>query len=242
MRRIRTVLLGIVAVLALATIGFLVWAHMEMLGERDVAIEVWENEAVTVTSTDGTVILTPDAPNGSGLVFIPGAKVDPYAYMYKLSGLVESGTTVVITKPTLNLAFFDTRSFDDYVAGVPGVSTWAIGGHSLGGVKACMLAETDDRVTALALFGSYCANDLSESGLTVVSIAGSEDGLSTESKIMDAAHNLPADTEFAELDGANHASFGDYGRQPGDGVATASDDDVRDQITELVESAITPVA
>jgi len=240
MRRLRSVLLGIVAVLALATIGFLVWAHIEMLGERDVALEVWQNDAVTVTSTDGTVILSPNAPNGSGLVFIPGAKVDPYAYMYKLSGIVESGTTVVITKPTLNLAFFDTRSFDQLVAGVHGVDTWTIGGHSLGGVKACMLAETDDRITGLALFGSYCANDLSDSGLTVVSIAASNDLLSTQDKIMDAAPKLPTDTEFAVIDGANHASFGDYGRQTGDGTATASGADVRDEITELVATALEP--
>jgi len=238
MRRLRSVLLGIVAVLALATVGFLVWAHIEMLGERDVALEVWENDAVSVTSTDGTIVLSPEVPNGSGLVFIPGAKVDPYAYMYKLSGIVESGTTVVITKPTLNLAFFDTRSFDELVAGVDGVDNWLIGGHSLGGVKACMLAETDERITGLALFGSYCANDLSDSGLAVVSIAASEDGLSTQTKIKDAAHELPADTEFAVIDGANHASFGDYGRQPGDGTATASDEDVRDEITGLVAALV----
>jgi len=242
MRRFRSVLLGIVAVLALVTVGFLVWAHIEMLGERDVALEVWENDAITVSSTDGTVVLSPETPNGSGLVYIPGAKVDPYAYMYKLSGIVESGTTVVIAKPTLNLAFFDARSFDDYVAGIEGVNSWAIGGHSLGGVKACMLAESDERITSLVLFGSYCANDLSDSGLKVLSIAASEDGLSTQDKIMDAAAELPADTEFLVIDGANHGSFGDYGRQPGDGTATASDADVRDEITDLVAGLLAPGA
>jgi len=31
----------------------------------------------------------------------------PPRLLYKLSGIVESGVTVVITKPMLNLAFFD---------------------------------------------------------------------------------------------------------------------------------------
>ena len=83
-------------------------------------------------------------------------------------------------------------------------------------------------------FGSYCADDVSGSDLAVLSISGSDDGLSTPDKIEDAAHLLPDDATFVEIEGANHASFGDYGVQPGDGVATASDREVRDEITRAL--------
>lgn len=86
-----------------------------------------------------------------------------------------------------------------------------MGGHSLGGVRACQLAADAD---ALVLFGSYCATDLSKSDLAVLSLAGSEDGLSTPEKIDDARDQLPADAEMIEIEGASHASFGDYGAQP----------------------------
>lgn len=36
------------------------------------------------------------------------------------------------------------------------------------------------------------------------------------------------------LPGANHAAFGDYGPQPGDDPATASDEETRDRVTEAV--------
>ncbi|WP_454141933.1 alpha/beta hydrolase [Microbacterium lacticum] len=73
------------------------------------------------------------------------------------------------------------------------------------------------------LFASYCANDLSGSALPVLSLAGSEDGLSTPQMIADARHLLPADATMIEIPGASHAShasFGDYGAHPGDGTPT----------------------
>ena len=86
------------------------------------------------------------------------------------------------------------------------------------------------------LFGSYCSTDLSASGLPVLSIGGSEDGLSTPEKIADASHLLPADAELDQIEGASHASFGDYGPQAGDGTPTISDADMTAQLTELVGS------
>ena len=118
---------------------------------------------------------------------------------------------------------------------MPDVQTWAVGGHSLGGVRACQLATDAD---ALVLFASYCANDLSGSGLPVLSLSGSEDGLSTPQKIADAARELPDDAVFVEIPGASHASFGAYGPQPGDGTPTADpaevDRVIAEQLAELL--------
>ncbi|CAN5156136.1 alpha/beta hydrolase [soil metagenome] len=235
MKRVGRVLAAIVIVIALGATAFGVWAHSVMPGDRTAALAAWNDPGLSVTSTDHSIVLTPTAEaTGIGLVFIPGAKVDPYAYLNKLSGIVESGVTVVITKPTLNLAFFDTRRLSVFQADAPSVAHWYVGGHSLGGVKACLLAQTPG-VQGLVLFGSYCANDVSDTGLKVVSISGSRDGLSTPAKITDAAHNLPKDTIFDQIAGANHAAFGDYGTQPGDGTATISSATMRAELTaELV--------
>ena len=238
LRGIGRAALALLLVLVLVTLGFLVWAHMVMQGDRDRALDVWTTETVTVTSTDHSVVLAPTTGGtDTGLVFIPGAKVDPYAYMYKLSGVVEeAGVTVVITKPALNLAFFDTHPLADYAADASEVEHWYVGGHSLGGVRACMLvdAASEPGIDGLVLFGSYCANDLSQSGLRVLSIAASNDGLSTAAKIDGAANMLPADADFTVLDGANHAQFGDYGTQPGDLDSTVTTEAVREEITGLL--------
>ena len=241
MRRLGKILtrtLAIVLTLSLMLgIGLLAYASIVMRGDRVAAINAWQNPAVLITSTDHSILLTPTgAPSGEGLVFIPGAKVDPYAYLFKLSGIVEdAGLTVVITKPTFNLAILDLRPLETFTSDAPGIETWFVGGHSLGGARACQIAGEAD-VVGLVLFGSFCANDLRSSELTVLSISGSEDGLSTPAKIQSGAVLLPASTTFFEIDGFNHADFGDYGAQSGDGVSTLTSEDARAALTaELLE-------
>ncbi|MFT4283861.1 MAG: alpha/beta hydrolase [Protaetiibacter sp.] len=195
---------------------------------------------VTVTETADAVVLTPEAPGDRGLVFLAGARVDPAAYADKLSGVAASGVTVVIARPTLGFAVLETRPLAAWEGLAPGVERWAVGGHSLGGVRACMYAEEAaaadpaNHITGLVLFGSYCSVDLSGSGLPVLSLAGGEDRLSTPEKIAAAAPLLPADAVFTTIPGASHAQFGDYGIQPGDGPQGADDAEVRAAITDAV--------
>ena len=232
-RMLMRVLLGFLGLLGLLVLGFLIWANVGVMqaeqGPRDA---VRPDPATTVVEYPEAVMMSPtDTTPTRGLVFIPGAKVTAESYLSNLSGIVEQeGITVVITKPTLNLAFFDLRPLTTFTDLAPGVGQWWVGGHSLGGVKACQFAE-DPAVEGLILFGSYCANNLSGTDLPVLSLGGSDDGLSTPAKIKDASVRLPADTTFIQIEGANHARFGDYGVQSGDGTATISGDEMRGILT-----------
>jgi pimeloyl-ACP methyl ester carboxylesterase len=228
------VLAIVVGLLVAGVVGILIWSQVGVMAAEPAPLaEVRADADILITDDPAAIVLAPtDGATEVGLVFIPGAKVDPWAYAAKLSGVVaEDGITVVITKPTLNLAFFDLRPLDAFTALAPDVDTWMVGGHSLGGVRACQLASDAD---ALVLFASYCATDLADSGLPVLSIGGSEDGLSTPEKIAAARDLLPADAELVEIDGAGHASFGDYGPQAGDGEPTITDPAMTTRLTELV--------
>lgn len=234
-RRVITIVaLSLAGLLVAGVVGIVVWSQVGVMdAEAGPLDSVREDDRIVVAATGGNVVMSPASGESTvGLVFIPGAKVQAEAYEAKLSGLVaEDGMTVVITRPWLNLAFFDPRPLSDFTSAAPGVDAWLVGGHSLGGVRACQLAADAD---ALVLFGSYCANDLSGTDLAVLSLAGSEDGLSTPAKISDARGNLPADADLVEIDGASHASFGDYGPQAGDGTPSISDDEMHATVTELL--------
>ncbi|PRB13958.1 alpha/beta hydrolase [Microbacterium sp. MYb62] len=227
--------------LVLAVGGVLAWTQIGVMpAEPGPLATVQENPAITVTDADQGIVLAPaDGDSDVGLVFIPGAKVDPWAYAAILQGLAEDGVTVVITRPWLNLAFFDPRGLGSFTSAAPEIDVWGVGGHSLGGVRACQLAADAD---ALVLFASYCANDLSDSGLPVLSLSGSEDGLSTPEKIADARDQLPADAEMVEIEGASHASFGDYGPQDGDGTPTISTEEMHAEVTRDLEGFLGPLA
>ncbi|WP_318244786.1 alpha/beta hydrolase [Microbacterium pullorum] len=229
-------LLSLGALIVAAVVGILVWSQVGvMAAEPEPLAAVRADERIAITDDSAGIVLSPaEGASDTGLVFIPGAKVDPWAYAATLADVVaEDKVTVVITKPWLNLAFFDLRGLDAFTALAPEVSTWIVGGHSLGGVRACQLAEDAD---ALALFASYCATDIAETDLPVLSLAGSEDGLSTPEKIADARPLLPDDAEMVEIDGASHASFGAYGPQAGDGTPTITDDEMAARLADELDA------
>lgn len=227
-KRIALVSLG---ALILGVTAFLVWCSIVYPAETAPFAAVSDDPSIVSTETPEALVLAPaSGATDTGLVFIPGAKVAAEAYAAKLAGAVRAGTTVVITKPILNLAFFDLRPLGTFTDLAPGVSRWYVGGHSLGGVRACQLAAD---AQGLVLFGSYCVSPVA-SDLPVLSISGSEDGLSTPADIEEYASNLPDSTVSVEIEGGSHAQFGDYGLQPGDGTATIDDAAVADQITDAV--------
>lgn len=236
-RVVSWILGGVGVVLVLGIGGILIWSQVGVMPAESAPLaSVRDNPEIAVDDAEAGIVLTPaDGDSEIGLVFIPGAKVDPWAYAAILQGLAEDGVTVVITRPWLNLAFFDLRGLDAFTAAAPGIDTWAVGGHSLGGVRACQLAADAD---ALVLFGSYCASDVSESGLAVLSLAGSEDGLSTPEKVAAARDLLPADADLIEIDGASHASFGDYGPQSGDGTPSISDEEMHETVTAYLDEFV----
>ncbi len=228
--------IGLIALMAgvLAAIGAVIWAEHPMQAEAEPLAAVRADASLRYQDRGDAVVLTPTRPSGVGLVFLAGARVDAAAYAWKLSGIADRGVTVVVVRPILNFAIVENRPLSRFEAYGPQVRSWLVGGHSLGGVRACQYAA-DGKVDGVLLLGSYCAADLStQQDLPVLSIGGTHDGLSTPAKIAAARHLLPASADLVEIPGAVHAQFGNYGKQPGDGVPSIADSAVRTAITKDV--------
>jgi pimeloyl-ACP methyl ester carboxylesterase len=136
-----------------------------------------------------------------------------------------------------DLAVFGSRRAGKVIAAYPDIDTWVIGGHSLGGVMAAEFAADNlEVVDGLALWASYPAEStsLADSGLAVISIYGTRDGLSTPDKIEASIPLLPEDTIWVPIEGGNHAQFGDYGTQNGDLPALISPADQQAQIVDAM--------
>lgn len=185
----------------------------------------------TATEDATSITLAPEGKATSGLVFYPGARVDAHAYRDILGPLVNAGHLVVILKPPLGIPLLDTSQARGAMDRHPDVTAWAVGGHSLGGVSASSFAKANPDVSGLLLFASYPAESLAENGsLSVLSISGSNDGLSTPDKIAASKSLLPPTAGFATVQGGVHAFFGDYGEQPGDGEPGVPREQAQQQI------------
>ena len=191
------------------------------------------DDAVTVTETATAITLEPvGGASGVGVVFYPGARVDPRAYASHLAPLARDGREVIIVKEPLGIAFLSLGTLARVEAGD---GAWAAAGHSLGGTVAALEAESAD-APALVFWASYPAGDMTGYAGAVLSVSGSEDGLSTPAKIDASRADLPASTVFHQVDGAGHAQFGSYGPQPGDGTPSLTDQDARLAISETTRT------
>jgi predicted alpha/beta-hydrolase family hydrolase len=178
----------------------------------------------------------------TGLVFVPGARVDSRAYAPVLRPLAAAGYLVVVLKEPFGFAILNPDHGQKVIDLHPEIEHWAVGGHSLGGSVAASLADSDDEVEGLALFASYPADPIIRSDLKVVSISGTADGFATPADIEASRAKLPPSTSFVVINGAVHSSFGDYGEQPGDGRATIDRSAAQAEISKATLALMAAVA
>ena len=166
----------------------------------------------------------------AGLVFVPGARIDARAYANVLRPVAEAGYLVAVLKEPFGFSLLDADHGKKVLDVHPEITDWAIGGHSLGGSTAASLADQDERIKGLVLFASYPADPLVRTDLKAVSISGTADGFTTQADIEATKPNLPPDTSYVVINGAVHSSFGDYGEQSGDGIATVDRTEAQTEI------------
>lgn len=215
------------ALLLVSFVGFSIWSMQTYKPTAELKNAVALNKIVE----DEDVIIEPEKENGTGIILYPGAKVQNTAYSYYAKGLAKEGYTVIIPKMPFNIAFFDSNRATDYIERYPHITQWFIGGHSLGGVAASMYAEKHN-IQGLILLASYPSkmNDLSNKQLNVLSIFAENDELTSREDIEQSKVRLPENTTYFQIDGGNHAQFGMYGVQKGDGKATISAMKQQDQL------------
>ena len=235
-RKLWTWLIAIVLVLSVALAGAKTWVEGQYPYGADARAALVTTEDVTVSQTEEAIAFIP-AEAKAGFIFYPGGLVPAEAYAPLLCALAEEGVLCVAPTMPFRLAVLDANAADGIAAQYPAIDRWAIGGHSLGGAMAASYAARHPAdFSALVLLAAYSTDGVPES-IAVVSVHGDADGVMNREKYAQYRENLPENTAEIILPGGNHAQFGDYGAQKGDGAAQIS---AGEQIEKTVQ-AILPV-
>lgn len=191
---------------------------------------------ITLTEDRTSIVISAAGSTGSttGFLFYPGALVDPHAYLSLMQQLAAAGPgyRVFIAKVPANLAVLQPEAAGPILSAHPEIKNWVIGGHSLGGAMACTwVARRPATVRGLVLMAAYPAksDDLSGWPGGVLSIYGTNDMVLDRSTLSTAYARLPSSTITVPITGGNHAQFGAYGDQAGDGSASISRADQQQQ-------------
>ncbi len=183
------------------------------------AVDAYEVENIEVYALEWDVLVYEPASPVAGLIFYPGGKVEYTAYEPLMKECAARGILCVLVKMPLNLAVLDMNAADGIADRFENITSWYIGGHSLGGAMASSyLEDHHERFDGLVLLAAYSTADLSDTELSVLSLVGSEDGVMNREKYDECRVNLPPLLTEITIEGGIHAYFGMYGEQKGDGT------------------------
>src|SRR5512137_2636652 len=224
-------------VILVGIIGFIAWG-LTPLGPTSEALAALESNAnVTVQDKGNFIVFTPTSHIPiTGFILYPGGHVDYRSYAPIAQEIASHGYRVSIVRMPLSLAVFSIDRADEVISAYPDMRYWVIGGHSLGGSMAAAYARShSDEVQGVAFWASYpsSSDDLSTTDLKGLSTYGSNDPVLDRDNFNDTVSLLPHETIMKVIEGGNHAQFGNYGLQPGDGTATISAADQQRQAADL---------
>ncbi len=219
-------------------IAFPVWAvvstawFLQSFRTRGVGDTLLASDAGVVVERDGRRLSYAPRRNVAprGLLFLTGGGVAVEAYAPLLRPLAEEGHRVVILGLPYRLAPLEQHK-QQAVAEARAIldggqaESWVLAGHSLGAALACRVAAAaPERLAEVVLIATSHPRelDLSASPLRITKVFGTLDGVATPAMIEASRSRLPLSTRWVAVEGANHAQFGNYGRQLFDGSPTIS--------------------
>lgn len=216
---------GTIFLILAILVGVFFWYVSDYYRAEDVALEVLAQDN-SVTAQDNLTILSPSYPTDTAIIFYPGAKVEAEAYLPLLDQIRQTGVTCILVHMPFHMAIFDADAAEDVISEFSDIEHWYISGHSMGGAMASKFAtDHPDQVDGLILMGAYIYGDYPDEN--TLTIYGSLNQ-SVEDHI-DYTENI------VEIEGGNHAQFGNYGIQKGDPPGEISAKEQQTQTVAAIE-------
>ena len=216
-----TPLTSVLTTLAILSLSFFIYVGIYNHATPHALAYLQNSDKSIVKDTYDYLCFIPKIKNNKkGIIFYPGGKVEYKAYAPLLRSLSDIGITCILAKVPFNLAVLNYNAANNKQKLFPNITSWYIGGHSLGGAMAAKYLEKNyNKFKGLILLGAYSKSNLSLTNLTTLSILASNDKVLNMNKYIKYKCNLPSLTEYV-IKGGIHSYFGDYGIQNGDGIPT----------------------
>ena len=236
-KKLKKILLIIICVVGLL-FGGAYWYVSDYYHADTTVISINNQNMIYDEEIEGYV-LKPQGEAKKGIIFYPGAKVDELAYGPLMQKLSQQGYLCILAKMPFHFAVLKVNAADSMIAKYKDIKEWYMMGHSLGGAMAAQYTSSHlNDIQGLILLGAYSTEDLSSSSLKVVSIYGSEDHVLNHEKYQKSYSLLPKSTKEMIIMGGDHAQFGNYGHQSGDGQATISSQQQQNQTVQFILQSI----
>ena len=231
----------ITAAVSMILIAAVLFAYLEVYYHADGEVKKYLKSGSGVKVSESKDAYFFDGPGSeSAVVFYPGAKVEETSYAPLMFRLARQGTDCFLLKLPFRMAIFEPNAADDVTLAYD-YDHWYLMGHSLGGIVAAEYdAKNTEETDGVILLASYPTVPVPNSE-RLLSIYGTNDGCLSRNEYRESKGLWPRNRSELIIRGGNHAGFGYYGPQKGDGEAEISPYEQQswtvDSIVKFVTSA-----
>ena len=225
------ILVGLLALLFALVLACGIYISSYYHSDSSVTPFLASSDTVIVEEQNDFISFIGKQSSDTAIIFYPGAKVETNAYAPLLHQLAEQGVDCFLMKMPFHLAVLSPNKADNVLNNTNySYENWYLAGHSLGGAMVSSYgAKHSAQLKGLILLGAYSTSDLSDTNLSVLSIYGSNDQVLNMENYQKNRKNLPSSTIECIIDGGNHAYYGNYGEQKGDGAAAITREEQQEQ-------------
>ena len=210
--------------------GFLVYSQFYYHAEETATDYMNGTDDVNVTRISNGLFLD-GYGNDTAVIFYPGAKVEYNSYLPLFIELSRRGVDCYLVEMPFNLAFFGINSADEIIEN-SSYNHYFMAGHSLGGAMASSYVnKTDKNIDGLIYLSSHSSVAVN---VPVLSIRGTNDGIINLESYQEAKSLMMNNFTEVIINGGNHANFGYYGNQSGDGQANITAENQQDQSVDAI--------
>lgn len=230
--------IGIILFIIIFFGGFFVYAQFYYHAEKTATDYINGTEDVNVSKISNGLFLD-GYGNDTAIIFYPGAKVEYTSYLPLFMNLSSRGIDCYLVEMPFNFAFFGINSADSIIEN-SNYTHYYMAGHSLGGAMAgTYVNRTDNNIDGLIYLSAHTNVG---TNVPILSIRGTNDGIINLTSYQEAKSLIKNNFKEIIIDGGNHAQFGYYGKQSGDGQASitakSQQDQSADAIIEFIENNI----
>jgi pimeloyl-ACP methyl ester carboxylesterase len=147
----------------------------------------------------------------TGVIFYPGAYVDPRGYAPTWRSVAAAGYRVVIVPMPLDAAFFGIDRARAVQSAYPDIQRWVLAGHSLGGAMAGFHASRHpERLAGVIIWDSYPAGSLRQFPRPVWHIHRATAKREPPESFAKRRDLFPAESRWVPIPGGIHMYFGSF--------------------------------
>ncbi|MGK0551728.1 alpha/beta hydrolase [Enterococcus faecalis] len=196
-----------------------------------------QTAAATGTEIPGALKFAGD-PKKPAVLFYQGALVAKESYSLWAEKVATAGFSVYLIQEPFALAVLAPNKAQQILDSEK-LTSYVIGGHSLGGVMASRFAakqSADSGLTGVFFLASYPDQKGSLKAFkgSVLSVTASYDGVLNQKQYQEAKNYMPSQVTYQTIAGGNHAGFGSYGSQKGDHPAKIKNAKQQEQVARIL--------